>query len=98
MEIALIGKNKLCFVQGTYARLDSSSPAVQALWDRCDNMVLAWVMHATIKNISNSIMFSSTSHDAWVELEQRHGRADGTRISEVQRYLCSISQNNPFCY
>jgi len=48
-------------------------------------MVLAWTMHATIKNKSASIMFSSTSHNAGIELEQRYGQADGTRIFEVQR-------------
>ena len=94
MEVSLIGKNKLKFVHGTIARPDSTDVAKQAQWDRCDNMVLAWIMHAVIKNISDSIMFSATSHDAWMELEQRYGQADGTRIFEVQRDLCSISQNN----
>ena len=94
--MALIGKNKLQFVYGTIARPDSTVPNKQAQWDRCDNMVLAWIMHAVIKNISDSIMFSATSHDAWMELEQRYGQANGTRIFEVQRDLCSISQNNLF--
>jgi len=94
MEVALIDKNKIKFVQGTYTRPNSSTPDLQAQWDRCDNMVLAWIMHATIKNISDSIMFSTTSHNAWQELEQRYGQADGTRIFEVQRDLCSVAQNN----
>ena len=76
MEVALIGKNKLKFVQGTFAGPDSTSPTLQAQWDRCDNMVLARIMHATIKNVSNSIMFPSTSHDAWVEREQVYGQED----------------------
>jgi len=57
-------------------------------------MVQAWIMHAVIKNISDSIMFSATSYDAWMELEERYGQADGTRVFEVQRDLCSISQSN----
>ena len=96
MEVALIDKNKIKFVQGTYTRPNSSTPDLQAQWDKCDNMVLAWIMHATIKNISDSIMFSTTSHNAWQELEQRYGQADGTRIFEVQRDLCSVAQNNLF--
>ena len=94
MEVALIGKNKLNFVRGTFPRPEQTNPSLQAQWDRCDNMVLAWLLHATVKNISDSIMFSTTSHDAWIELEQRYGQAEGTRIFEVQRDLCSISQNN----
>uniref|UniRef100_A0A7C8YFA1 Retrotransposon Copia-like N-terminal domain-containing protein n=1 Tax=Opuntia streptacantha TaxID=393608 RepID=A0A7C8YFA1_OPUST len=91
MEVSLIGKNKLQFVHGTIARPDSTNPTMQAQWDRCDNMVLAWLMHAVIKNILDSIMFPATSHDAWMELEQRYGQAHGTRVFEVQLDLCSTS-------
>ena len=94
MEVALIGKNKLSFVHGTFPRPDQTTPSMRAQWDRCDNMVLAWLLHATVKNIADSIMFSATSHAAWTELEQRYGQAEMTRIFEVQRDLCSISQNN----
>ena len=94
MEVALIGKNKLSFVQGTFLRPDQSNPSLQAQWDQCDNVVLDWLLHATVKNIFDSIMFSTTSHDAQTEIEQRYGQAEGTRIFEVQRDLCSISQNN----
>lgn len=37
MEVALIDKNKLSFVRGTYTR-PNSSPTLQSQWDRCDNM------------------------------------------------------------
>ena len=94
MEVALISNNKLSFERGAYTRPNSTSPTLQAQWDRCDNMVLTWIMHATIRNISDSVMFSYSSHDAWVELKQRYGQVDGTGIFEVQRDLCSISQNN----
>ena len=57
-------------------------------------MILAWIIHATIMNISDHITFSSRTHDAWVELQKNYGQADGTRIFEVQRDPYSISQNN----
>lgn len=90
--MALIGKNKLKFVLGEYAKPNSTSPFVDK-WNRCNKMILDWIMHATIKNISDNIMFSSTPRDAWIELKQSYGQADGTRMFEIQRDLCSISQN-----
>jgi len=90
IEMALIGKNKLKFVLGEYAKPNSTSPFVDK-WNRCNKMILDWIMHATIKNISDNIMFSSTPRDAWIELKQSYGQADGTRMFEIQRDLCSIS-------
>jgi len=51
-------------------------------------------MQALIKNILDGMMFSSTSHDAWVELEQWYDQADVTRIFQVQRDLHFIFENN----
>ena len=41
-----------------------------------------------------SLLFSPTANAVWVQLEQRFGEADGTRIFKIQRYLSTISQNN----
>jgi len=62
-------------VLGEYTR--PTVPSLQAQWDSRDNMVLTWIMQATVKNILDSIMFSSTSHNAWTELKERYGQPDG---------------------
>jgi len=46
------------------------------------------------KDIGQSILFSATARDAWLQLEQRFGEADGTRIFRVLRDLYVVSQNN----
>jgi len=53
----LIGKSKMSFVLGTYARPNSTTPNLQSQWDRCDKMVLASIMHVIVKKIADSIMF-----------------------------------------
>jgi len=93
VEIALIAKNKLGFVLGTCSRPDTTSPLYNQ-WDRCDKMVISWLLHAVEKRISDSILFSSSSRQIWLDLEQRFGQSDGTRFFQVKKDLYSISQGN----
>ena len=72
MEIALIAKNKLGFVHGTTDGPVADSPLLNQ-WNRCDKMVISWISHAVEKRISNSILFSSSSRQIWLDLEQRFG-------------------------
>ena len=92
MEIALIAKNKLGFVLGTTARPEAA--ALQNQWNRCDKMVISWILNAVEKKISDSILFSNTSSQIWLDLEQRFGQADGTKFFQVKKDLYSISQGN----
>ena len=92
MEIALVAKNKLGFVQGECARPTAAN--LLAHWERCDKMVLSWIMNVVIKDIGLSILFSATSRDVWIQLEQRFGEADGTKAFQIQRDLCVISQGH----
>jgi len=93
VEIALIAKNKLGFVLGTCTKPDASSPFFSQ-WDRCDKMVISWLLHAVEKRISDSILFSSSSRQIWLDLEQRFGQSDGTKFFQVKKDLYSISQGN----
>ena len=92
MEIALVAKNKLGFVLGYCAKPTSAN--LLAHWERCDKIVLSWIMNAVVKDIAQSILFSATARDVWVQLEQRFGEADGTKVFQIQRELCAISQGH----
>ena len=48
IEIALISKNKLGFVLGTCNKPDPTSP-MAALVDRCDKMVISWLINSAQK-------------------------------------------------
>ena len=96
MEIAFISKNKLGFVLGTCIKPAPDSPmAVLAdHWDRCDKMVISWLINLVTKDIGQSGLFSATARDVWLQLEKRFGEADGTRIFRILRDLYVVSQNN----
>ena len=93
MEVALIAKNKLGFVLGNCTKPTANSP-LAGQWDRCDKMVISWLLNAVIKDIGQSILFSSTARDVWLQLEWRFGKVDSTELFRVQRDLCRICQNN----
>ena len=57
-------------------------------------MVISWLLNAVIKDIGQSILFSSTAREIWLQLERRFGEVDSTKLFRVQRDLCLISQNN----
>jgi len=92
MEIALIAKNKLGFVLGTTTRPDAEP--LQNQWNHCDKMVISWILHAVEKKISDNILFSNSSKQIWLDLEQRYGQSDGTKFFQVKKDLYSISQGN----
>jgi len=54
-------------------------------------MVISWLINAVVKDIGHSILFSATAKDVWLQLKQRFGEADGTKIFRVLRDLCVVS-------
>lgn len=57
-------------------------------------MVISWLLHAVEKRISDGIMFSSSSRQILVDLEQRFGQSDDTKFFQGKKDLYSISQGN----
>jgi len=93
IEIALIAKNKIGFVRGTYKKPNLDSPLANQ-WERRDKMIISWLINSVIKTISDSVLFSNSSAHIWKQLELRYGQVDRTKIFQIQRDLCSISQGN----
>jgi len=91
MEIALIAKNKLGFVHGTTPEPAANSP-LRSQWNRCDKMVISWILHVAKKKISDNILFSISSRQIWLDLEQRFGQSVGTKFFQVRKDLYFISQ------
>ena len=59
-----------------------------------DKMVILWLLHTVEKRISDKILFSSSSRQIWLDLEQRFSQSDGTKFFQVKKDLYSISQGN----
>lgn len=53
VEVSLMAKNKLGIVKGTCKSPDPSSPQ-HALWERCNNTMISWLLHSISSDIAES--------------------------------------------
>lgn len=93
MIIALRAKNKLGFVNGSCV-IPAEDSFLRVHWERCNSMVISWIIHAVTNEIAESIVYCSTAQDIWKELEQRFGKSNVAKVYQIQRDLCSVSQGN----
>ncbi|KAH7679687.1 Zinc finger CCHC-type protein [Dioscorea alata] len=72
-------------------------------WERCNSMVISWILNALSSEIAGSIVYMSSASEMWLELIERFGQLNGssniityyTRIKglwdEIQT-LCNLPQ------
>jgi hypothetical protein len=72
----------------------SSSPIHAALWKRCNDMVISWIINTLSKEISESVLYVNTAVQLWKELNERYGQVNGAQLYQLQKNLCSISQGS----
>lgn len=65
----LIAKNKLGFVDGT-CKKPAQGDANCSRWDRCDKMVISWLLHSLDPSIQRSVLFCQSSAEIWNELKR----------------------------
>lgn len=57
-------------------------------------MVISWILNTLSREISNSVIYASTSEALWTELNDRYGQSSGVRLYQLQKELCDLSQGN----
>lgn len=73
MVIALSGKNKLDFVDGSLPR-PTQTTATRA-WDRVNNVFIGWIITVLEDSIAKSILSYKTTKKMWNELNERYGQS-----------------------
>lgn len=92
MIIALSGRNKLGFVDGSLTRPTSNSAA--KAWDKVDNVVMGWIISVLEDSIANSILSYKTSKDIWNELNERYGQSSNAQMFSLQEELNALVQTS----
>ncbi|XP_075091730.1 uncharacterized protein LOC142171909 [Nicotiana tabacum] len=87
--IVLSAKNKLSFIEGTYFVRDASSTDFKQ-WNRCNDMVISWLLNSLSNDIAESILYSKTANDIWKELEVRFGQCNGAQLYQLQKELSDL--------
>ncbi|XP_070005592.1 uncharacterized protein LOC142163089 [Nicotiana tabacum] len=60
MKVALLGKNKLCLVDGSTSKEDFG-PSLGSQWDRCNAIVTSWLMSNVSRDLVIGVLFSSNA-------------------------------------
>ncbi|XP_073302969.1 uncharacterized protein [Primulina huaijiensis] len=93
MIIALRAKNKLVFVDGSCKRPENESGQLMQ-WERCNAIVLSWIMNAVSKEIFAGIVYSTDAYTVWEDLRERFDRVNGSRIFALHREIGKLVQGS----
>lgn len=93
MTMALNGKNKFGFVDGTIVQPQPEDPLFRA-WTRNNNIVASWLINSITKEITASVIYSNTAAEIWSDLESRFEQKNGPRVFQLKKDLVRCSQGS----
>lgn len=79
MRIALLAKNKLSFVDGSCYK-ESVPVDLYPQWDRCNALVLSWILNTISNELLAGIVFASSVATIWTDISERFNKVDGSRV------------------
>uniref|UniRef100_A0A803PZR1 CCHC-type domain-containing protein n=1 Tax=Cannabis sativa TaxID=3483 RepID=A0A803PZR1_CANSA len=91
--MALTAKNKSAFIDGTLPRPVSGNPLLNS-WNRCNNMVMSWLINFVSPEIAQSIMNFDLATDMCHDLQERFNEGNGPRIFQLQTQLTRLQQGD----
>nr|GMD39448.1 uncharacterized protein LOC109159384 [Ipomoea batatas] len=93
MEMALLSKNKLGFVDGTIP-VPNVGEVKYPYWKRCNNMVSTWITRSVSTEIAQTILWAGTAERIWNTLKARFSEADIFRISDLHAEIHQVRQGD----
>ncbi|XP_073017992.1 uncharacterized protein [Primulina eburnea] len=93
MIIALRAKNKITFIDGSYPRPESGHATLNQ-WERCNALVLSWIMNAVSKEIFSGIVYSIDASVVWSDLKEQFDKVNGSRIFSIHRDISRLVQGS----
>ncbi|XP_061342440.1 uncharacterized protein LOC133288645 [Gastrolobium bilobum] len=91
--LALTAKNKLVFIDGTLLR-PASTELLFSSWNRCNSMVISWLLNSVTKEIADSLLYFTNAYEAWANLKTRFSQANGPRIFQLKQQISSLCQGS----
>ncbi|KAL5553114.1 hypothetical protein UlMin_040515 [Ulmus minor] len=90
MTMALVAKNKLCFLDGSITQ-PVVEDLIHGLWSRCNNMVMSWLLHSVSKDIVGSIMYLDNGVDMWNDFYDRFHQGNNLRVFQIKQLLNNLT-------
>uniref|UniRef100_A0A6N2KIH2 Retrotransposon Copia-like N-terminal domain-containing protein n=1 Tax=Salix viminalis TaxID=40686 RepID=A0A6N2KIH2_SALVM len=92
MLISLSAKNKMGFINGTIITPTENDPKYM-LWQRCNDLVLSWILNSLNQEIANSVLYVETPSEIWVDLQERFSQGNFSHHYQIQRSIVELQQN-----
>ncbi|GKB20768.1 ribonuclease H-like domain-containing protein [Tanacetum coccineum] len=79
MRLAINTRNKTGFIDGTCLKETYASSAVySSQWDRCNSIVLSWLLNSVSDDLYLGQIFSENASEVWSELKETYDKLDGS--------------------
>ncbi|GJZ28670.1 putative RNA-directed DNA polymerase [Tanacetum coccineum] len=79
MRLAINTRNKTGFIDGTCLKETYTSSAVySSQWDRCNSIVLSWLLNSVSDDLYLGQIFSENASEVWSELKETYDKLDGS--------------------
>ncbi|XP_075101773.1 uncharacterized protein LOC142177206 [Nicotiana tabacum] len=91
MRIAILGRNKLGFIDGRCKR-ESYGPNLVDLWDRFNAIVLSWIMNCISPELLSGIVYSSNVSAVWNDMKEKFDKVDLSRIFQIHKSIATVNQ------
>ncbi|XP_014500575.1 uncharacterized protein LOC106761528 [Vigna radiata var. radiata] len=91
LKRALLSKNKVKFIDGSIQKPTRTDKLFEA-WERCDTMVLSWIIKTLSPQIADSVLYADTAQELWEELKDHFSKGDYFKISDLLQDIHSIKQ------
>ncbi|GKC25452.1 ribonuclease H-like domain-containing protein [Tanacetum coccineum] len=92
VELALHTRNKIGFINGKCVR-DVNKGPLQDQWDKCNVVVLSWLLGCVSQNLYKGQVFSKNSKDVWDELKETYNKQDGSPLPDVKSAFATLARD-----
>ncbi|XP_075077323.1 uncharacterized protein LOC142164056 [Nicotiana tabacum] len=86
MRIAILGRNKLGFIDGKCKR-ENYGPNLVDLWDICNAIVLSWIMNCVSPELLSGNVYSSNASVVWNDLKESLAPIPGCDCEKSREFI-----------
>ncbi|GJY03740.1 putative RNA-directed DNA polymerase [Tanacetum coccineum] len=92
VQLALHTKNKIGFITRKCVRDENEGP-LQQQWDRCNAVVLSWLLGCVSPELYKGQVFCNNSKNVWDELKETYDKQDRSVIYNLHHKIYTLTQS-----